>query len=176
MLQSCKKSAIDQPANLPIDLKDSTIVFGKYASYDLNGDGQRDLLFHTQLVGDPVSQRDKRQWLISSSFFTNLAVDHEEKIPAMHQGEHIPVGNFAPYHWYNASSILLAQKNIGLNSIDWEGQWLDLSHRFIPFQVIKDNGLFNGWVEASFQKSGEKLVLHRAFLSNSPNTAIKAGE
>jgi hypothetical protein len=179
-LISCKKTSlqpvpVNEPEMIYADLNDSSILFNKAAVFDLNGDGQKDIYFTTLLVGDPVMQADKRQWLVMSSFYTNLPVNEEENIPVLSSEDLIPLQNFQGYNWYNASSVILAQKIVTNNESFWLGEWKVASHKFIPVQITKPNGIFNGWVEVSFDKNAEKLILHKAGISREANRLIKAG-
>jgi hypothetical protein len=183
-LAACNKSTTPvtpapEPHPLMIykNLLDSNIIFGKIASYDLNNDGEKDILFSTQLVGDPVEQKDKKQWMITSSFNTNLAVNNNEQIPLMKHLDAIPVTPFEGYAWYNASNILLSQKTITMTLPPyWEGKWKDANHSYIPVQVIKPGGVYNGWVEVSFSSANERLILHKAGMSTEVNKKVLAGK
>ncbi len=180
---ACKKSTVvpnplpQLPPNMQYkDLGDSSIRFGKSASYDLNNDGEKDILFSTQLVGDPIEQKDKRQWLITSSFNTNLPVNNAEQTPAMYYNEQILLTSFAGNNWYNASQVKLSQKTITMSLPPyWEGNWTDASHRYIAFQIKKQDRLYNGWVEVSFSTANERLIIHRAAVSTEADRHISAG-
>lgn len=158
------------------ELNDTAIIFNKGASFDVDGDRQKDIYFTTLYVGDPILQADKKQWLAGSSFYTNLPVNEKENIPVLNSLDRIPVGNFNGYSWYNASTIILAQKIITNTAPSyWLGQWKDVSHKFVPFQVIRTNGFYNGWVEVSFDTQAEKIILHKAAVSKEANKPVKAG-
>ncbi len=182
MMDACKKKPVEAPAQNPLamiftNLKDSAIAFGRVASFDLDTNGQKDVLFSTLLVGDGINQQDKRQWYVSSSFETNLPVNEQESIPVLHINDLIPLQNFSGYNWFNASSVLLAQQIIGINNPPfWAGDWKDASHRFIPVQLISSNGLLNGWIEISFSITQEKVILHKAAVSKEENKAVQAGK
>ena len=181
VLVSCKKDRTDPvpdtvPEMIYMDLKDSAIYFNKAAFFDFDGDRQKDIYFGTMLVGDPVMQADKKQWLVMSSFYTNLPVNGNENIPVLNVSDPIPVQTFPGYNWYNASSVLLTQKVITDHAGSyWLGEWRNASHQFIPFQIIRSTGLFNGWVEVSFDMDSEKLLLHKAAVSREPYRMVKAG-
>ena len=181
-LLACKKNLVEQtpvahPKMAYSNLSDSAVVFGRSASFDLDGNGEKDIYFGTLLVGDPVSQQDKKQWLVTSSFNANLPVNTSENIPMLNLNDSIPLSDFPGYGWYNASSIVLSQKIIGVTGAPyWEGRWKDASHRFIPVQLRKNNDLYNGWVEISFDTLNAKLILHKAAVSFEPNKSILAGK
>jgi len=158
------------------NLADTAIVFGRGASFDMDGNGTKDIYFGTQLVGDPIEKHDKKQWLVVSSFNTNLPVNVNENIPVINANDNIPIEDFSGYSWYNASEIVLAQKIITLTGSYWDGQWKEASHRFVPLQIKTENHRYNGWVEISFNATGEKLILHRAAICSTPDVAIEAGK
>jgi hypothetical protein len=181
-LSACEKNHVEVPLipsvkMIYINLSDSAVVFGRSASFDLDGNGEKDIHFGTLLVGDPISQQDKKQWLVTSSFNTSLPVNINEDIPVLNLNDSIPVADFSGYNWYNASSILLSQKIISMTIPPyWEGTWKDVLHRFIPIQLKRYNSLFNGWVEISFDKLQEKVILHKAAVSEEPNKMAIAGK
>lgn len=183
LIVSCKKTQPLQPQPLPspvlkyTNLADSAIRMNRSASFDINGDGEWDIFFGTLLVGDPLNQQDKKQWLVGSSFNTNLPVNGNERIPMMQRGEPVPLGDFSGYSWFNASMVYLTQKIISMNIPPfWEGEWKNANHHFIPVQVNKNGGLYNGWVEVSFDTVEEKLIIHKAAISLNPGQAVKAGQ
>jgi hypothetical protein len=181
MAVACKKPSEPPvqpyPSMLVKDLADSSVVFGRIASFDLDDNGEKDVLFSTQLVGDPVEQQDKKQWMVTSSFNANLPVNSTEHIPVLRYPDSIPLNNFSGYAWYNASHILLSQKTITMTTPPfWEGDWKDASHRFVPIQLKKQGGLYNGWIEVSFSTAEEKLTLHKSAVCKEANKNIVAGK
>lgn len=179
---SCKKDRVNEPipvvppAMTIVSLHDTAVVFNRGAYFDVNADGYKDIYFTTMLVGDPVEMADKKQWLVMSSFYTNLPVNHDEVVPDFGEGAAVPVHNFDSYRWFNASSVLLAQKTIPVgHPAYWVGNWKDANRKYIAYQVIKNTGLYNGWVEVSFDTTAEKLILHRYALSQLPGRTILTG-
>ena len=146
-------------------------------SIDVNHDGRKDLAFTTLLVGDPVNQVDKLQFLISSNIEVNLPVNGSEEIPIMNRGESIAIGNFNGYQWFELSSILLVQKIISfIVPPVWEGHWKNAVYKYLPYQVVVNGKRYNGWVELSVDIAGEKILLHKAAISKEPNKIVKVGE
>ncbi len=179
---SCKKDRVKEPqpvvppAMTIVNLHDTAVVFNKGAYFDVNGDGHKDIYFTTLLVGDPIEMADKKQWLVMSSFYTNLPVNNDEMLPDFAEGAAVPVHNFDSYRWYNASSVVLAQKTIPLGQPEyWTGNWKDADRKYIAFQLIKNTGLYNGWVEVSFDTTAEKIILHRYAISQVPGRTILTG-
>jgi hypothetical protein len=179
---ACKKTGVEPdvapyPSLIVKDLSDTSIAFGRIAYLDLDDNGEKDVLFSTQLVGDPIEQKDKKQWFVTSSFNANLPVNGTEHIPVLRYLDSIPLNDFSGYVWYNASSIVLSQKTITMRTAPyWEGDWKEASHRFVPIQLKKQNELYNGWIEVSFSIGNEKLTLHKAAICKEANKSIIAGK
>ena len=182
ILSACSKPTPVKPTPVSpnmtyLNFSDTAILFDRNASFDLDGNGEKDIRFSTLLVGDPISQQDKKQWLAVCSFNTNLPVNTNENIPVLNLDDQIPTNNFSGYNWYNATGIVLSQKVIGVSAAPfWEGAWKDASHRFIPIQLKKNSLLYNGWVEVSFDKLQEKLILHKSAMSQEAAKTVLAGK
>ncbi len=143
---------------------------------DLNHDGRMDLHFSTRLVGDPVEQVDKRQFLVTSNIACNLPVNSAEEIPVMNSGDSIVTGNFNGFQWFELSAIVLVQKVISGTSPDrWEGHWKNAVHKYLPCQVAVNDQRYNGWVELTVDTARERIILHRAALSKEANKTVRAG-
>jgi hypothetical protein len=184
-MYACKKKQdlipIQPPVPVPppmtmIDLKDTAVRFNRAVILDIDNDGANDIYFTTLLVGDPVMQQDKWQWLVSGAFDTNFPVNINESLPVLALNDAVTAGVMPGYTWYNAASVLLAQKILSVAIPPyWMGDWKNVSHRYIPFQLIKATGLYTGWVEISFSTDNEKLVLHKAAVCKELNKDIRAG-
>lgn len=179
---SCKKDpqtipVVPLPAMEYFDLHDREINDHTTGLLlDVNHDGRNDLAFATLLVGDPINQVDKLQFLISSNIGINLPVNSNEEVPVMNNGTNIPLGNFDGYRWFELSSVTLVQKIISLTQPPiWQGHWRNAIHKFLPFQVADSGKLFNGWVEISSDIAGEQMILHKAAISKEANAMIKSG-
>jgi hypothetical protein len=178
---SCTKTCPEEafpatPRMMYSNYNDTAVRFQRSASFDLDSNGQKDIFFTTQLVGDPVHQQDKWQWLVNSSFYTSLAVNEQENIRIMNTGEEIVSANKDGYNWYNASSILLAQKIISATGPPfWDGLWKDATHRYLAVQVKRDAFLYNGWIEISFDSTNERVIVHRAGICKEAGKSIRAG-
>ncbi|THU38124.1 hypothetical protein FAM09_15685 [Niastella caeni] len=175
----CKKDNVPEATNPEmryLNLNDSGVVFNRSASFDLDGNGSKDIYFTTMLVADPLNKQDKKQWWVTSSFYANLPVNDIEEIPVMQMGETIYPESFSGYTWYNASGVILAQKIFTDNQPPyWAGKWKDASRRFIAIQIINNSKVYNGWVEISFSNTEEKVIIHRAAICKEANNTIKAG-
>ena len=184
LFTSCSKEEA-KPLPPPLDplemdytsLHEKEIKYAQPAAIiDLDGDNQTDLVFGVLLVGDPLEQQDKRQFRLSSGIHTNLAVNNNEQVPAMVKDEVIPLSNFNGYNWYKVSSVILVQRIENIDGIiSWNGNWQGATKKYLPFQQMKNNQRFNGWIELSVDVFNEKLILHRMAISKLPETVIKAG-
>jgi hypothetical protein len=177
ILGSCKKEN-DIPANIPVEFFDLKDVVAKYqhpVSLELTKDGNTDFSFGVLLVGDPVLQRDRYQFFVSSRVKTNLLNDVNDESPMLNKGDIIGL-NHEGYTWYEVSAIVLTEKIVTNQSTSWSGRWTNANHKYLPIQIEREGKLFHGWIELSFDKTGEKVILHKAALSKSPNVSIRAGE
>lgn len=189
VLSACKKDPVSpvaqpQPQPQPVVEMVYTNLNNREVKYlqsgvslDVNKDGRADLLFGVQLVGDNLNAVDKRQFIILSSITTALAVHINEQIIPLKEKEIIPLSNSNGNNWYVASEIILMERNEFANgTILWRGNWVDRGKMFLPFQVLKNNQRFNGWIELTADKNSERLVLHRMAISKEAEKEVKAGE
>lgn len=76
-----------------------------------------------------------------------------------------------------ANGIVLVEKIIEETApVHWEGIWKDVSHKYIPVQILKNNNRYNGWIEVSFSTAAGEFILHKAAIATQPNRDIKAGQ
>lgn len=159
------------------ELNNVSIKFGQHKMLDLDGDNTQDLLFSTVLIGDPIARVDKRRYFVSGAFDAFSLVNVQEETPPLHNGDVITISNPAGFNWYNASSLMLAEKIIEETGPDhWEGNWKNADHKFFPVQLRKNQLRYNGWVEVSFKTDTEEMILHRAAIAIEPGKDVKAGQ
>ncbi|MGZ5253253.1 MAG: hypothetical protein ACXWV4_02660 [Flavitalea sp.] len=176
ILGSCKKGN-DTPSNISVEFFDLENIVAKYQQpvvLDLTKDGRTDFSFGVLLVGDPVLQRDRYQFYVSSRVKTNLLNDANDESPMLNKGDLIAL-NLEGYTWYEVSAIVLTEKIVTNQSTTWNGRWTNANHKFLPIQIDKEGKLFNGWIELSFDKTEENIILHKAALSKTPGVSIRAG-
>ena len=180
-VSACHKTSVETPP--PVvpamdysNFNDTTVAYGKYFSGDLDNNGIKDFAFYTQLVGDPLLQRDYREYRLAVAFQTSLAVDSNEHTPVLAKNAVISDSPPTGHSWYNASDIVLARKVIGTSGAPlWEGGWKNVSHQYIAIQVNRNNLMYYGWLEVSFDTAAEKLTLHRGAVCKDAGKEIKAG-
>ncbi len=183
---SCKKEPATKPLPQPLPVVEMVYTYlnnreVKYqqngVTLDVNKDGRADLLFDAYVIGDPLNVVDKRQYYVLSSGSTALPVNINEQVPPLNLNDVITLGNFNGNSWHAASEIVLMERNLfGNGTIVWRGNWLDLQKKYLPFQILSNNQRYNGWVELSADKTGERLVLHRMAISKQPEKVVRAGE
>lgn len=176
---SCSKDETPAPVAemVYINLQDKAVKHNEPAtSIDLNQDGTKDIIFGTIAVGDPVNQLDKWQYRIGSDIETRLAVNDQEQVPMLSKDQRIPVQGFNGFTWFEASSIVLMQKNISDKlPVFWSGIWVNANRRYIPVQVKKAGKKYNGWIELSTDITQEKIILHKAAITKEPEKDALAG-
>jgi len=90
---------------------------------------------------------DKRRYFVTASFDVFSLVNEQEETPALNKEDAITISNPPGFNWYNASSLVLAEKFIEeTGPAHWEGNWKNADHKYLPVQVRKNNFRHNGWV------------------------------
>jgi hypothetical protein len=157
------------------DLHEKEIKANQYIHIDIDKNGSTDFSFYTQLVGDPLLQRDRVQFLVGSKIATNLLSNSQDESPKFNKGDRIALRHEG-YNWFEISSIVLAEKLIPLNEAAyWDGTWKRANHNYLPVQLIKNGHTYQGWIEISFDIAGQKLILHKAGISTESEKDIAAG-
>ncbi|MFT3681632.1 MAG: hypothetical protein QM791_15280 [Ferruginibacter sp.] len=184
LLFSCKKESTRQlpennaPEMEHIDLYDTVV---KYKSpiiiFDFDKDGFSDLKFGVILVADPVEQKTKHQFRVVSGIHTKFAIDPTGEMPVLNKGQQVPLTNFNGYEWWLVSSVILVQRVENINgNVSWLGLWQGAVKKYLPFQLIKNEQRYNGWVEISVFTNEEKIILHRLALCKEPEKIISVGQ
>lgn len=177
---SCKKKDIELPPTVEmnyINLNDRVVAYQHPSVIlDIDSDNENDLGFGVLLVGDPILEQDKRQFRISSGIHTRLAVSPNEETPVTESGDAIYLSSINGYNWYEASSVILVQRIEGMyGPIFWQGNWKTANRKYLPFQLLKNNQRYNGWVELTVDIAQEKIILHKAAYSKLAEKNIRAG-
>lgn len=180
LFAACDKEDLPEPAPTPTmrytDLQNTEITAGTYKRVDLDGDGRNDVLFNTLLLGDAIGQRDRLQFYANTSIDTYQPVNDHEESPILAKDAPITF-QYPDFTWYDITAIVLAEKVMLVSGETyWDGLWKSASHKYLPVQVKKNGQSFLGWVEMSFDKTAEKLILHKAAISTVAGREIKAGE
>lgn len=182
LLAACKKTEITQPP-VPVphplmqylDLHNESIRFGQIKKIDINNDGTDDFLVSTLLVGDPILERDRRQYYISSSTESRFLQDGTNQSPVLNKGDQVMLQHTG-YNWLEVTSLLLAEKIVPMTgNPSWQGAWKQANHHYLPVQVKKNGNIFHGWIELSFNTTLEEIVLHKAAICTDAGKTIKAG-
>jgi hypothetical protein len=180
VIAGCKKDSV-QPIPVPVhplmfykDLGNFEVSKGLSLTLDFDNDGISVCSFSVQLVGDPIMKVDKLQYYVSSRIKRNLLNDQNDESPILNKYDLIK-NEHPGYTWYELSFILLTQKIISDGGNTWLGLWKNADHKYLPFQIVKDNNLFHGWIELSMNTVTGKLILHRSGISTEANKEVKAG-
>lgn len=186
LMTSCRKNEVPNPPNQPgneqpemiyTDLQNRELKFQQAQLVDLNKDGSVDIGFSTWYIGDPIEKEDEVLFFASSYIHSNLLVNEANGSPAFNLGDNIPVNNYPGHNWYQVGQVEMALKNTPETGQPyWEGAWKQVSHKYLAIQVVKEGKPYNGWIEVSFDTTGEKLVLHKAAISKEAEKAVLAGK
>lgn len=176
-LAACKKEKhLPIPTQMQYNRFEITVGYNESKRLDLDGNGTLDVGFRTYHVGDPIMQMDKIQYCAVSMIESNFPMNRNNDVDIRKSGDKIQSSNTADYEWFPVSLAVLAQKNIGMvDSPFWTGTWQNVKHQFLPIQIMKANQRYNGWIEISFDKVAEKLIVHRSGVSLVPEVDIRAG-
>ena len=180
LFASCGKGHLPDPASeftiRYTNLQNIEITAGTFKRVDLDGDGTNDLLFNTLLLGDAIGQKDRLQFYANTSIDTYQPVNDHEESPILAKDAPITF-QYPNFTWYDITAIVLAEKVMFVSGETyWDGLWKNASRKYLPLQIKKNGQSFMGWVEMSFDKTAEKLILHRAALCTIAGKEIKAGE
>lgn len=157
------------------DLLNTEVKFGDFYRLDINNDGSIDFAFSTLLVGDPILQRDRKQYYAVSGANTCLLNDSEDQSPVLIKNESIS-SPYDGYQWFEVSAIVLAEKIVPVTgSSFWQGLWLQATHRYLPVKVKKNDAFYHGWIELTFDMNEEKIILHKTGICTVAGVTIKAG-
>lgn len=156
------------------NLGDKEVKYGQSQYVDIDNDGTIDFKFSVLLVGDPVLQRDRVQFYANSGIKRNLLNSQVDESPMLNKGDSIGKVH-SGYSWWEISSIVLAEKIVEYSGNHWEGLWKNADHNYLPIQIEKNNKLYHGWVELSFNTADEKLILHKAAISTEEERSVQAG-
>lgn len=175
---SCSKEHSVPPVPHPVmhykNLQNAAVSYSHPAFIDVDDDGVNDFSFGVILVGDPLLQRDRLQFLANSKVNTLLLNNEQDQSPVLNKNDSVAVVN-PGYQWFEISSIVLAEKITTMTGFSWEGLWITAAHKYLPVQLKKGEQFYNGWIELSFDTANEKLILHRAAISTERAKTIKAG-
>lgn len=174
-----KKPPLDPPApSHPVmtykNLNDLVVKYGQTQYIDVDNDGSKDFKFDVLLVGDPILQRDRIQFYANSGIKRNLLNNAVDESPMLNKGDSIGKIHVG-YTWWEISAIVLAEKIVNNNGSHWEGLWKNADHKYLPIQMEKNNKLYHGWIELSFNTAEEKLILHKAAISIEEEKSVQAG-
>lgn len=156
------------------NLNDQVVKYGQTQYIDVDNDGSKDFKFDVLLVGDPILQRDRIQFYANSGIKRNLLNNQVDESPMLNKGDGIGKTH-SGYTWWEISAIVLAEKIVDNNGSHWEGLWKNADHKYLPIQMEKNNKLYHGWVELSFNTVEEKLILHKATISIEEEKSVQAG-
>ena len=186
LLESCQKTwppIPGKPNPIPekqeMEYTDINIEIkrGKSLRIDADKNGTIDILFSTQLVGDPLHQQDKTQFFVTGAEFTYFLMGANETSPIYNKSDLIPIDNQSQHTWFDISFENLAEKVTPVTGdIFWKGQWKNVSKKYFGFQVKRNDKFYLGWIELSFSIPEEKLTVHRLAISKLANKDIAAGE
>lgn len=155
------------------NMGDVEIAFNKSISCDVDDDGINDFTIGSQKIISTSEQSTNNRYFFTGSFRLYSPIDNMEQTRLLSVGDIVSENNFPTYEWFNSSKIILVEKVIPLSgNIFWKGEWRDVSHMFMAFAVEKNEKRYYGWLELSFSKEKEAVILHRSAISSQAETSI----
>lgn len=143
---------------------------------DIDKNGTIDVGLSTTLVGDPINVVDKLKFDVLSNFYTSMPINVNDEIFPLNYGDSIPIKDFNNSEWYNGCRITLFERHEYSNPpMKWFGNWLNAINKYVPFQILKNNKRYNGWLQISEDKSNNAIILHKSAYCTTPEKGIKAG-
>lgn len=186
-ISSCRKEKTSPPSNnnpVPkpseIFIPTQTILkpYGPLVLFDFNRDRNPEIIFYTQLVGDPLYQEDKLQFRIKSNLSTALAVNSNEQMPRWTYGVAIPSDRqFGNYTYYVAADLMLMQEVTPMlpRQVYWMGDWQQDTIAYIGFVWNSSSGPRRGWIAIRAEKEEKQMRVIRAGLFPVSATQTLAG-
>ena len=172
---SCEKNPVSEPVMQYTNLGNAEVKYQSSKSIDVDGDNKSDFFFELLPVGDALGERERMQFYAVSKPHSNLLNDENDQSPMLSKGATISLQH-AGYTWWNISAIVLTEKITPNGGTPfWVGDFQAASHHYLPIQVKRAEQLYNGWIEISFDKGAEKLILHKAALSTIARQSVEAG-
>ena len=181
---SCSKHPIPANPHIPtpsetivLDLKNMEIPeWGKIEIIDFNGDRFPEFIFEIKPIGDYINKQDKFKYNVKTTLLTELPINGNEEVPYFDYDSTIPLSKFGDYEWWAGAEITIMQKVVSVNNGTlWEGNWINVQKKYLPFKVLRPDGVYAGWLEISTSTQTEKAIIHRAGISKLANKPVKAG-
>lgn len=183
---SCSKEKAPDPHQPPVyqqpemiytNLQDRELKAKNAQLIDLNKDGTMDIGFSTWHIGDPLEKEEEILFFAGSYVHSSLLIGGINESPLFKTGELMEAKQYPRHEWYIVGQVEMAIKNIPLQGLPyWEGPWRLASHRYLAIRVNKQGLEYHGWIEVSFDTTGEKLILHKAAISKEPGKPVYAGK
>ena len=159
------------------NLGDVEVAFQKAFPCDVDDDGKNDFYISSELIGKPSEQSDYHSYFFLGAFNTNSLVNSNEETPVLNLGDKIGKNIYPDHNWYNGNQITLAEKVIPLNGNEhWIRNWKDASHQYLAFSIKKNGKLYYGWLELTFSKNTETVILHRSAVAEEADKTVIAGK
>lgn len=170
---ACKKIELPSVTPQPVEIRSELIYpdqgllkpWSPAVRFDLDKDGRFDILFYTQLVGDPIHREDKMQFRIGTNLHTALAVNAQEETPRWGYGDAIPdSGSFGTYTWYAATDLLLMQEVTPMlpRTVFWTGSWQHRDIGYIGFTWLGPTGKRLGWISLRAEPEQKQMRIIQA--------------
>ena len=180
LFTGCDKN---QPGKSPetkmkyVDLHQSEVKMGSVQRVDLNEDGSIDFNFKAESFGDPILKQERLSFMAKAEINGYLlAIENTETTKRLDKGNLISQIPPSGFGWFGVGQAVLTEKVTSeSNEVNWQGDWNDGSHHYLPVQIVKNGSKYCGWIELSMDVANEKMILHQGAISTEAGKDAKAG-
>jgi hypothetical protein len=152
-------------------LANKEVVANQQQQIDIDGDQRVDFSIEAKVTTDALVETISFE--ISSSQKNYSFIEHNNEnglvtIPALNLGDTILTVCKGNKQWKASKNMLLVKKIYSFSDDEtiWEGNWKAAQNKYLPIQVSRNGGYYNGWIELSVDALNDKIILHRAALIN----------
>jgi len=180
VLYSCDNS---EPYDEPKDNigRPYPTIITNFNTIDVNNDNEADFIFETKNIGTDDEPMSNMSMLLEIRSNDNLLLYKigDGNIPFAF-GEIIQENMGSIYTWGSyGSDIVWKNWNIEIGwADDWNGTWVDVSNKYMPFAFINFDSTYYGWIEMSINTNIDTcfVEVHGYKYNTNSGQSIKAGE
>lgn len=169
LLISCEDAVESNSQIIHREINDQLLVYPDTYQLDVDLDGETDFVFGTRLV------MQNEQVHVEYNVYptrANAVFEIAGRVAVLSHDQPIEPGN--PFQKNTAPMV---SKIIDNDIIQWQGDWAQVSDKYIGFHFTDFNGIKRyGWINVSFSTETETLFIHEVAYQLKGNHGIKAGD
>lgn len=177
LVAACRKSA-KEPAQPPFQHRSLGEVEVKYLkpySLDINEEGEDEVYFTVGLVNDTEGTHGI---FVAVSLVSAKILAGEDSVVKLDKGGMLPLVPDYPQQWNSYSNFMCELLLPAANPADttWRGAWVAADRKYLGVQFREGDQEYIGWVSASIDTAGDRMVLHECAWRPLKAGAIRAGD